>query len=162
MPAAIMRLLVVPWHVVALQEPSSHLIFDAFAVHIQISQHEDCGVLFNKNTFSRVEARGVFVGQVHEHTDWALCGFCAQAWFRRASTGKRTDVQAQERGHQFLLRGPRDCEPAGGRQSWESAPSHDPLQCEQRSASRRGAEIVRSTIHRSPVVSFENQVAYGV
>ena len=43
------------------------------------------------------------MGQVHdEYTDWALCGSCAQAWFRRASTGKRTDVQAQERGHQHL------------------------------------------------------------
>ena len=60
------------------------------------------GVLFNKNTFSRVEARGVFVGQVHGYTDWALRDFCAQAWFRRASSGKRTDVQAQERGHQHL------------------------------------------------------------
>ena len=150
----------VPWHVVALQEPSS-----ALAVHIQISQHEDCGVRFNKNTFSRVEARGVFVGQVREYTDWALRGFCVQAWFCRASTGKRTDVQAQERGHQHLRRGlrsPRDCESVGGRQSWESAPSHDPPQCEQRSASRRGAEVVRSTIHRSHVASFENQVATGV
>ena len=42
------------------QEPSSHLTSDALAVHTQISQHEDCGVLFNKNTFSRVgSARSV-------------------------------------------------------------------------------------------------------
>ena len=102
------------------------------------------------------------MGQVHAYTDWALPGFCAQAWFRCASTGERTDVQAQERGHQHLPPGPRDCEPAGGRQSWESAPSHDPHQCEDRCASRRGAEIVRSTIHRFAVVSFENQVAFGV
>ena len=53
-------------------------------------------------------------------------------------------------------------EPAGGRQSWESTPHHDPPQREERSASRRGAEIVRSTIHRFSVVSFENQVAFGV
>ena len=97
MPTAISRLLVVPWHVVALQEPGSHITSDAFAVHIQISQHEDCGVLFNKNTFSRVEAPGVFVGPVREYTDWALRGFCAQAWFRCVSTGTRTDVQMQER-----------------------------------------------------------------
>ena len=107
----------VPWHVVALQEPSSHLIFDALAVHIQISQGEDCGVLFNKNTFRRVEAPGVFVGPVREYTDWALPGFCAQAWFRCASNGERTDVQAQERCHQHLPRGPRDCVPAGGWQA---------------------------------------------
>ena len=56
----------VSWHVVSSQEPGSHLIFDALAVHIQISQDEDCGVLFNWNSFSRVEARGVFVGHVHE------------------------------------------------------------------------------------------------
>ena len=131
MPTAISRLLVVPWHVVAVQEPGSHLTSDALAVHIQISQHEDCGVLFNKNTFSRVEARGVFVGQVHEYTDWALCGFCAQAWFRRASTGKRTDVQAQERGHQHLprcLRSPRDCGACGWQAIMGKCLSRDPSQ----------------------------------
>ena len=102
----------VPGMLLLFRNPGSHLTSDALAVHTQISQHEDCVVLFNKNTFSRVEAQGVFVGQVHEYTDWALCGSCAQAWFRRASTGKRTDVQAQERGHQHLprgLRSPRNC-----------------------------------------------------
>ena len=133
MPIAISRLPVVPWHVVALQEPCSHLTSDALAVHIQASQNEDCGVLFSKNTFSRVKARRVFVGQVHEYTDWALCGFCAQAWFRRASTGKRIDVRFLFLNHVAMRKSAVTniflvacgvqgiVESAGGRQSWESA-----------------------------------------
>ena len=86
-----------PWHVVASREPSSHLIFDALGVHFQISQREDCAPLSNKNTFSRVEAQGAFVGQVHEYTDPALRGVCAQAWFvvpppASARTFKRKSV----------------------------------------------------------------------
>ena len=92
----------VPWHVVALQEPGSHLTSDALAVHIQISQHEDCGssstrtrsLVWKREECSWVRYMGTPIG--------LFVTFCAQAWFRRASSGKRTDVQAQERGHQHL------------------------------------------------------------
>ena len=102
------------------------------------------------------------MGQEHEHTDWALRGFCAQAWFRCASTGERTDVQAQERGDQRLPRGPRDCEPARVAGNHGKVPlpttlpnaSNDPPRGEvRRMCDRRSID--------SLVVSFENQVASG-
>ena len=95
-------------------------ISDTLAAQFCISQHADCALLFNTSICSR-EAQGVFVGvRLHEYTDWALRGVCAQACVRRASTSEGDEYSllmhphqlkcgdAEERGHKHPTHGPRD------------------------------------------------------